>query len=353
MAAEKTQPNAKRMPGAVFDAKAWLAMEEHEPILKEDKSRHIAFPVKYSDIFKLADKAEESIWPRGDIDVSGDKKHWDALNEQERHFLKRVLAFFASADGIVAENLAVRFYGDVKVCEIRKFYAQQIQQEHVHNEVYSMLIETYINNPTERNELFVTMQDIPVIKKMREWMESYIRSGSCFAERLVAFACVEAILFSAAFCAIYYFRKRGILPALMLANDRIARDEGLHANFAAAIYQLLEYTRLPFEKVKEIISRAVDLQRAFVKDAIPVAMIGMSCPEMIRYVEYVADLLVHLLGYKEDIYGTQNPFDWMLLQSLGGKTNFFENRVPDYNRIVNDNSLSSMPKGGNHKALNF
>lgn len=333
------------MPQATFDAKMWCEAEKKEPILIEDIARHIAFPIKYTRLFALADKAEESIWPRGDIDVSGDRAHWDALDKSKRHFLTRVLAFFASADGIVAENLAIRFYGDVKVWEGRKFYAQQIQQETVHNEVYSLLVQTYMPDPKERDHLFGTMQQIPVIKKMREWMESYTRSGSCFAERLVAFACVEAILFSAAFCAIYYFRKDGILPGLMAANDRIARDEGLHGDFACALYKELKYTRLPYDKIKEIVGNAVDLQREFVRDAIPVTMIGMSVDSMTAYVEYVADILVQQLGYKK-MFQTPNPYAWMDLQSLSGKTNFFEQRVPEYNRLVDGQSSVTGHKKG-------
>lgn len=302
----------------------------HEPILAENKDRFVLFPIQNKDIWQMYKKAEASFWTTEEIDLSADMRDWEKkLNEDERHFIKHVLAFFAASDGIVNENLAVNFLNEVQYPEARCFYGFQIMMENIHSETYSLLIETYIQDTAEKNKLFHALDTIPCVTQKGEWALRWI-SQSGFAERLVAFAAVEGIFFSGSFCSIFWLKKRGLMPGLSFANELIARDEGLHCDFACLIYSQLVH-KLSEGTVKEIINQAVEIEKEFVKDALPVKLIGMNDNLMCQYIEFVADRLLNALGYSK-IYKAQNPFDFMELISLQGKTNFFEKRVSEYQK---------------------
>jgi ribonucleoside-diphosphate reductase beta chain len=275
-------------------------------------------------------QAEASFWTAEEIDLAPDLVDWEEkLNDNERYFLRHVLAFFAASDGIVNENLAVNFMQEVQYPEARCFYGFQIMIENIHAETYSLLIDTYIRDPIEKDRLFHAIDTVPCVAKKAEWALRWIGNGT-FAERLVAFAAVEGIFFSGSFCSIFWMKKRGLLPGLSFANELISRDEGLHCDFAALIYSEL-IDKLPPEKVQEVIRGAVELEHEFVRDALPVKLIGMNAALMCQYIEFVADRLLVSLGVPK-IYVTQNPFDFMDLISLQGKTNFFERRVSDYQK---------------------
>jgi ribonucleoside-diphosphate reductase beta chain len=301
-----------------------------EPILAENKNRFVLFPIQHQDIWQMYKKAEASFWTAEEIDLSADIRDWELkLNADERHFIKHVLAFFAASDGIVNENLAVNFLNEVQYPEARCFYGFQIMIENIHAETYSLLIETYIQDSIERDKLFHALETIPCVTEKGHWALRWISKGS-FAERLVAFAAVEGIFFSGSFCSIFWLKKRGLMPGLSFANELISRDEGLHCDFACLLYsQLTE--KLPEAVVKEIISNAVSIEKEFVMDALPVKLIGMNGDLMCKYIEYVADRLLNSLGYTK-IYNTANPFDFMEMISLQGKTNFFEKRVGEYQK---------------------
>lgn len=300
-----------------------------EVLLQENKDRFVLLPIKYPEIWKMYKKHEASFWTAEEIDLSPDLKDWERLTNDERHFVKHVLAFFAASDGIVNENLAVNFMKEVQLPEARCFYGFQIMIENIHSETYSLLIDTYIKDPVEKNRLFHAIDTVPCVQKKAEWALKWINNGS-FAERLVAFAAVEGIFFSGSFCSIFWLKKRGLMPGLSFSNELISRDEGLHCDFACLLYSMLE-TKLSQERIYEIITDAVQNEHEFVTDALPVSLIGMNAKLMCQYIEFVADRLLVALGYPK-IYNATNPFDFMETISLQGKTNFFEKRVAEYQK---------------------
>jgi ribonucleoside-diphosphate reductase beta chain len=301
-----------------------------EPILQENKDRFVLFPIKHNDIWEMYKKAEASFWTAEEIDLSSDQTDWTAkLNDDERHFIKHVLAFFAASDGIVNENLAVNFMNEVQYPEARCFYGYQIMIENIHSETYSLLIDTYIKDPQEKDKLFHAIETIPAVKHKAEWALKWIGNGG-FAERLIAFAAVEGIFFSGSFCSIFWLKKRGLMPGLTFSNELISRDEGLHCDFACLLYSQL-VNQLPKEKVSEIITDAVSIEKEFVTESLPVRLIGMNADMMCQYIEFVADRLLVALGCNK-VYNATNPFDFMELISLQGKTNFFEKRVAEYQK---------------------
>jgi ribonucleoside-diphosphate reductase beta chain len=302
-----------------------------EPILKENKDRFVLFPITHNDIWAMYKKAEASFWTAEEIDLSPDLVDWETkLNKDEKHFIKHVLAFFAASDGIVNENLAVNFLQEVQYPEARCFYGFQVMIENIHSETYSLLIDTYIKDPVEKYKLFHAIETLDCVKKKAEWALRWIKSKN-FAERLVAFAAVEGIFFSGSFCSIFWLKKRGLMPGLSFSNELISRDEGLHCDFACLIYQNHLVNKLPKETVRQIITDAVAIEKEFVKDALPVKLIGMNADLMCQYIEFVADRLLVELG-NEKFYNVTNPFDFMELISLQGKTNFFEKRVGEYQK---------------------
>ncbi len=300
-----------------------------EVLLQENKDRFVLLPIKYPEIWKMYKKHEASFWTAEEIDLSPDLKDWERLTNDERHFIKHVLAFFAASDGIVNENLAVNFMKEVQLPEARCFYGFQIMIENIHSETYSLLIDTYIKDPIEKNRLFHAIDSVPCVQKKAQWALKWINDGS-FAERLVAFAAVEGIFFSGSFCSIFWLKKRGLMPGLSFSNELISRDEGLHCDFACLLYSMLE-TKLSQERIHAIIRDAVENEHEFVTDALPVSLIGMNSKLMCQYIEFVADRLLVALGY-DKIYNATNPFDFMETISLQGKTNFFEKRVAEYQK---------------------
>lgn len=301
-----------------------------EPILQENKDRFVLFPIKHKEIWDMYKKAEASFWTAEEIDLGSDLADWhNKLNEDEKHFIKHVLAFFAASDGIVNENLAINFMNEVQWPEARCFYGYQIMIENIHSETYSLLIDTYIKDPAEKDKLFHAIETVPCVARKAEWALRWISNGS-FAERLVAFAAVEGIFFSGSFCSIFWLKKRGLMPGLSFSNELISRDEGLHCDFACMLYSQLQ-NPLSKEKVIEIITNAVEIEKEFVTDALPVKLIGMNAELMRQYIEFVADRLLVALGCSKK-YMVTNPFDFMELISLNGKTNFFEKRVAEYQK---------------------
>jgi ribonucleoside-diphosphate reductase subunit M2 len=301
-----------------------------EPLLEPSLDRFCAFPIKYNDIWDMYKKAEASFWTVEEVDLGSDMKDWERLTEDEKHFISYVLAFFASSDGIVLENLGARFMNDIQIPEARAFYGFQIMIENVHSEMYATLIESYIKDPEEKNRLFHAIQTIPCIQEKAEWAMKWINSERSFAERLIAFACIEGIFFSGAFCAIYWIKKRGMMHGLTFSNELISRDEGLHRDFACLIYSHLN-GKLPNQQIIDIVNEAVQLEIEFICQALPCELIGMNKGMMRDYIQFVADHLLCSLGIGK-YYNTPNPFDWMELISLQGKTNFFEKRVGEYQK---------------------
>jgi len=302
-----------------------------EPLLKDNPNRYVLFPIEYDAIWKMYKKAVGSFWTTEEVKLDKDMKDWLKLTDNERHFIKHILAFFAASDGIVLENLAMRFMSDVQISEARAFYGFQIAIENIHSEMYSLLIDTYIKSVDERNYLFNAIENIPCIKKKAEWTIKWINDDiSNFSTRLVAFACVEGIFFSGSFCAIFWLKKRGLMPGLTISNEFISRDEALHTEFAVLLYSYIK-NKLSEKTIHIIIKEAVALEKEFIIDAIPCAMIGMNSDLMSQYIEYVADRLVVQLGYNK-IYNVNNPFSFMELISMENKTNFFEERVTNYSK---------------------
>ncbi|MFM6936013.1 MAG: ribonucleotide-diphosphate reductase subunit beta [Flavobacteriales bacterium] len=302
-----------------------------EPILEENKSRFVLFPIQHDDIWSFYKKAEASFWTAEEIDLSPDQIDWEnKLNDDERHFIKHVLAFFAASDGIVNENLAENFLSEVQYTEAKFFYGNQVAMENIHSETYSLLIDTYIKDSAEKNHLFNAIDTLDCVKRKADWALRWIDKGS-FAERLVAFAAVEGIFFSGSFCSIFWLKKRGLMPGLSFSNELISRDEGLHCDFACLLYNNHLVNKLSKDQVREIIMDAVEIEKEFVTDAIPVKLIGMNSELMQQYIEFVADRLLVELG-NERVYNTSNPFDFMEMISIQGKTNFFEKRVGEYQK---------------------
>lgn len=302
-----------------------------EPILESNNSRFVLFPIQHDDIWSFYKKAEASFWTAEEIDLSPDLIDWEnKLNDDERHFIKHVLAFFAASDGIVNENLAEHFLSEVQYTEAKFFYGFQVAMENIHSETYSLLIDTYIKDSAEKDHLFNAIDTLDCVRKKADWALRWIDKGS-YAERLVAFAAVEGIFFSGSFCSIFWLKKRGLMPGLSFSNELISRDEGLHCDFACLLYTRHLVNKLPKEQVRDIITNAVEIEKEFVADAIPVKLIGMNSDLMCQYIEFVADRLLVELG-NEKVYNTSNPFDFMEMISLQGKSNFFEKRVGEYQK---------------------
>ena len=305
-------------------------MNEH--ILQENKDRFVMFPLKYHDIWELYKKAEHSFWTAEEIDLSQDITDWEhRLNDDERHFIKMVLAFFAASDGIVNENLAENFLKEVQYPEAKCFYGFQIAMENIHSETYSLLIDTYIKNEEEKMKLFHAIDNYPSIMKKAEWALKWIGNGS-FVERIIAFAVVEGIFFSGSFCSIFWLKKRGLMPGLTFSNELISRDEGLHCTFACLLYNKYIKNKLTEERIKEIFISAVEIEKEFITESLPVSLIGMNSTLMNQYIEFVADFWLTELGCSK-VFNTSNPFDFMDMISLQGKTNFFEKRVGEYSKV--------------------
>lgn len=315
---------------------------QEELILQENKDRFVIFPIKHNDIWQFYKKAEASFWTAEEVDLSPDISDWqNKLNADERYFISHVLAFFAASDGIVNENLAINFLQEVQYPEARCFYGFQIMIENIHSEMYSLLIDTYIKDSVEKDRLLRAVDTIPCVQKKAEWALRWIGQGS-FAERLIAFAAVEGIFFSGSFCSIFWLKKRGLMTGLTFSNELISRDEGLHCDFACLLYQHHIQNPLPEAQVKEIIAHAVEIEKEFVSEALPVRLIGMNAELMCQYIEFVADRLLLALGCTK-IWNATNPFDFMELISLQGKTNFFERRVGEYQKsgVANQDKSSN------------
>ncbi len=304
-------------------------MQSQDELLRPNDDRFVLFPIKHQEIWNMYKKAEASFWTAEEIDLSTDLRDWsDKLTDNERYFISRVLAFFAASDGIVNENLAINFMREVQIPEARCFYGFQIAIENIHSEVYSLLIDTYVKNAEEKKTLFNAMHLIPCVQKKANWALKWINSDRPFGERLIAFAAVEGIFFSGSFCSIFWLKKRGLMPGLAFSNELISRDEGLHCDFACLLFHMLRNKPSP-TVVQQIITEAVECELEFVSDALPVDLIGMNARLMQQYIRFVADRLLLSLG-QEKIYNAVNPFDWMELMSLTGKTNFFEKKVGEY-----------------------
>lgn len=303
--------------------------DNDEPLLQDEDNRYVLFPIKDQDIWNAYKKQEASFWTAEEIDLSKDKKDWANLKDEERHFISYILGFFAGSDGIVMENLGVRFMNEVKSSEARCFYAFQMMMENIHSETYSLLIDTYIQDPQEKDKLLRAIETIPCVSQKAEWACKWIQDQeTSFATRLLAFAAVEGIFFSGSFCALFWLKRRGIMPGLTFSNELISRDEGMHTDFAVLLYSKLQH-RISQEKVHEMYKEAVRIEKTFIIDALPCRLIGMNASLMSDYIEYVADRLLTQLGY-EKIWNKANPFDFMEMCSLPGKTNFFEKRVSEY-----------------------
>jgi ribonucleoside-diphosphate reductase beta chain len=303
-----------------------------EHILQENKDRFVMFPLKYHDIWEMYKQAEHSFWTAEEIDLAQDLTDWnEKLNADEKHFIKMVLAFFAASDGIVNENLAENFLKEVQYPEAKSFYGFQIAMENVHSETYSLLIDTYIKDSAEKDRLFHAIDNFPSIMKKADWALKWINSES-FAERLIAFAAVEGIFFSGSFCSIFWLKKRGLMPGLAFSNELISRDEGLHCQFATLLHNRYITDKVSPERIQEIIVSAVDIEREFITESLPVSLIGMNSKLMAQYIEFTADFWLQALGCQK-VYNVENPFDFMDMISLQGKTNFFEKRVAEYQKV--------------------
>ncbi|XP_069051694.1 ribonucleoside-diphosphate reductase subunit M2-like isoform X2 [Lepisosteus oculatus] len=305
---------------------------QDEPLLRENPRRFVIFPIQYHDIWQMYKKAEASFWTAEEVDLSKDLQHWESLKQEEKYFISHVLAFFAASDGIVNENLVERFSQEVQVTEARCFYGFQIAMENIHSEMYSLLIDTYIKEPTEREFLFNAVETLPCVRKKADWAMRWIADRhATFGERVVAFAAVEGIFFSGSFASIFWLKKRGLMPGLTFSNELISRDEGLHCDFACLMFRHLVHK--PSEaRVKQVVADAVAIEQEFLTQALPVNLIGMNCELMKRYIEFVADRLLLELGFSK-LFKVENPFDFMENISLEGKTNFFEKRVGEYQKM--------------------
>jgi len=310
-----------------------------EPILQENKDRFVIFPIKHQDIWEWYKKQEACIWTAEEIDLHTDLNDWNnKLNDDERYFIKHILAFFAASDGIVNENLAENFVSEVQYPEAKFFYGFQIMMENIHSETYSLLIDTYVKDEAEKHELFHAIETFPAIKEKAEWALKWIDSDS-FAERLIAFAAVEGIFFSGSFCSIYWLKKRGLMPGLTFSNELISRDEGMHCDFAVHLHNNHLINKVPKTRITEILTNALDIERKFITESLPASLIGMNANLMTQYLEFVTDRLLVELGC-DRVYNSSNPFDFMDMISLQGKTNFFEKRVGEYQKagVMNTDS---------------
>jgi ribonucleoside-diphosphate reductase beta chain len=302
-----------------------------EPILAENKDRFVIFPIQHHDIWELYKNQEACFWTAEEIDLHVDITDWSSkLNDDERYFIKHILAFFAASDGIVNENLAENFVSEVQYPEAKFFYGFQLMMENIHSETYSLLIDTYVKDEKEKNILFKAIENFPAIKRKADWALNWVDSPS-FAERLIAFAAVEGIFFSGAFCSIFWLKKRGLMPGLTFSNELISRDEGMHCDFAVHLHNNHLVNKVPKERIREIIVNALNIEREFITESLPVSLIGMNAKLMTQYLEFVTDRLLVELGCEKE-YESTNPFDFMDMISLQGKTNFFEKRVSEYQK---------------------
>ena len=301
-----------------------------EPILQDNADRFVLFPIEHDDIWQFYKKAEASFWTAEEIDLSQDLKDWENLNDGEKHFIKHVLAFFAASDGIVNENLAEHFVSDVQYTEAKFFYGFQIAIENIHSETYSLLIDTYVDDTKEKDTLLHAIETLDCVKKKADWALRWIDNGT-FAERLIAFAAVEGIFFSGAFCAIFWLKKRGLMPGLTFSNELISRDEGVHCDFAVHLHNNHLVNKVPPKRIKEILLDALNIEREFITESLPISLIGMNAKLMTQYLEFVTDRLLVELGIEKE-FNVSNPFDFMDMISLQGKTNFFEKRVGEYQK---------------------
>mgnify|MGYP001029133039 CR=1 FL=1 len=327
-----------------------LTTAVEEPLLKENGNRFVLFPIQHDDIWQYYKKEEASFWTAEEIDLHQDLTDWnDKLNDDERYFIKHILAFFAASDGIVNENLAENFVNEVQYTEAKFFYGFQIMMENIHSETYSLLIDTYIKDPVEANKLFNAIETFDAIKKKADWALKWIESPS-FAERLIAFAAVEGIFFSGSFCSIFWLKKRGLMPGLTFSNELISRDEGLHCDFAVHLHNNHLINKVPEERIREIILNALEIEREFITESLPVRLIGMNSDLMAQYLEFVTDRLLTELNCAKEFNST-NPFDFMEMISLQGKTNFFEKRVAEYQKagVMQEKSED----GSSNRALSF
>ena len=312
-----------------------------EPILKENKDRFVIFPIKHHDLWEWYKKCEASFWTAEEIDLSEDLNDWkNKLNDDERYFIKHILAFFAASDGIVNENLAENFVNEVQYSEAKFFYGFQIMMENIHSETYSLLIDTYVKDDAEKDKLFNAIETFPAIKKKADWALKWIESDS-FAERLIAFAGVEGIFFSGAFCSIFWLKKRGLMPGLSFSNELISRDEGVHCDYAVHLHNNHLVNKVPKERITEILTDALNIEKEFITESLPASLIGMNSKLMTQYLEFVTDRLLVELNC-DKVYNVTNPFDFMDMISLQGKTNFFEKRVSEYQKagVLNNDTRS-------------
>jgi ribonucleoside-diphosphate reductase beta chain len=319
-----------------------------EKILQDNPGRFVLFPIEHNDIWKLYKQQEACFWTAEEIDLAQDIQDWEhKLNDDEKHFVKHILAFFAASDGIVNENIALNFVNEVQYTEAKMFYGFQIMMENIHSETYSLLIDTYIKDREDQNNLFNAIETIPAIKKKAEWAMRWIENGT-FVERLIAFAAVEGIFFSGSFCSIFWLKKRGLMPGLTFSNELISRDEGMHCDFACHLFNNNIDNKLSEAKIKEIITSALTIEKEFILEALPVRLIGMNADLMAQYLEFVTDRLLGALGCSK-VYNSENPFDFMQNIALQGKTNFFEKRVAEYQKAgvnnKNDESIEDAFSG--------
>jgi ribonucleoside-diphosphate reductase subunit M2 len=324
------QQNSDSLTALSPISKTYRELEKSDPLLAENPHRWVMFPIQYPEVWEMYKKHEASFWTAEEIDLSQDTKDWDNLSNSEQHFVKHVLAFFAASDGIVLENLASQFSVEIQIPEARAFYGFQMAMENIHSETYSLLIEQYIREPAEKEKIFNAIETMPAVREKAQWAIQWMQKENSFAERVIAFAAVEGILFSGSFCAIYWLKKRGLMPGLTFSNELISRDEGLHAEFACLLYSMLQ-NKLPDSAVHGIIRGAVAVERQFICEALSCDLIGMNNDLMTKYIEFVADRLLMSLGHPK-LFNAVNPFDWMELISLQGKTNFFEKRVGEYQK---------------------
>lgn len=311
------------------DSLTTTTIDSAEPILCEEQNRYVLFPIQHDDIWQSYKKAEASFWTAEEIDLNRDMKDWAALKDEERHFISHILGFFAGSDGIVMENLGMRFMNEVKISEARCFYGFQMMMENIHSETYSLLIDTYVKDTNEKTKLLNAIDTIPCVRKKADWAIKWIQDDkNTFAMRLLAFAAVEGVFFSGSFCALFWLKRRGIMPGLTFSNELISRDEGMHTDFAVLLYSKLHH-RVPEKDVHAMFIEAVAIEQEFITDSLPCRLIGMNADLMGTYIEYVADRLLQQLGYNK-VWNSQNPFDFMEMCSLTAKTNFFEKRVSEY-----------------------
>jgi len=309
-----------------------------EILLSDEEKRYVIFPIRHDKYWEMYKQAEANFWTTEELDLSKDMNDYNKLSSDEQYFINNILAFFAASDGIVNENLVERFCNEVKILEAKFFYGFQIAMENIHSETYSLLIDTYIKDLPLKNKLFNAIDTIPSVKKKAEWTLNWIGDKSDFGKRVIAFACVEGIFFSGAFCSIFWLKKRGLMPGLCHSNELISRDEGLHTEFAVLIHHTLQ-NKCPDKEIYEIVKEAVSIEKEFITESLPCKLIGMNNDLMKQYIEHIADRLLLMFGL-EKVYNSNNPFDWMEMISIQGKTNFFEKRVGEYSNNANPNSNS-------------